>query len=871
MPFGDCLALMEKLRPCGYRPVRFRPFAAGDAVQAAALWARDGGDWRLAHGLTAEAASERDAAYRKEGLAPIDLAAYGQNKHALLWAKATESDSTQLAVGLEDAQFNTRVDTLREQGYWCVTATASIDGTKLSAIWSKPAARKPPTPQESTDTLFRGMQVEYEAIDNMADLQMDLRQARASRPPTTKERSTQQLAQAQKKLQAKADDPDARLERARARVGLGRDDDAIEDLSWYLTKFPDHASALQLRAIVYARLGRAKEAADDLARFTKVSDSASQKVYTDAVVAANLGQDEAGMKRLEAAVATRLKDKEFLYDAACAFAIAAAVFEPRDRAKSKSFAARAVELLQQAVGNGYAEFGQMNVDDDLDSIRELPTFKALTASSNLDLSYLAIWHPVTGFESLEIHGLGAAEHLAKCSELSRQGYRLASLSAFQAQSSVTTASVWRRPLVLEDNKETLAKRQANAACALLDLGRPEQVWPLFKHSPDPRVRSYLIHALAPRTIDPRQLMIRLEEEQAVDARRALVLALGEFGEQVLPLGARAAWLPKLLDIYRREPDPGLRASASWLLLKWGRKTDLAAIDKELAARPRKPAPEADQPGWYLNSLGQTMIVLPAPRDYVMGSLRGEEGREGGTQNRMETLHHQRIGRKFALAAHEVTVDQFLELKPGHQVNGQFARTGDAPVDLVDWYQAAEYCDLLSAREKIPPNQWCYEKNSSGRYAEGMKLKANYLDLQGYRLPTEAEWEYACRAGAVASRYYGQSEELLPMYAWYTKNSQDRWMLPVGSLKPNDFGFFDMLGNAQEWTQDESKHYVGNARGFPVIDRAETEDINDRRWMLLRGGSFFDQAVHIRSAYRCRALPTSGFDGIGFRPARTFTP
>ena len=330
------------------------------------------------------------------------------------------------------------------------------------------------------------------------------------------------MAQAQKQLQAKADDPDARLARGRAYVGLGRNEDALEELSWYLTKFPDHVSALQSRAIVYARLGKAKEAADDLAHFTKVNDSASQRAYTDAVVAANLGQDEPGIKRLEASLGQAAQRQGI--PLRCRLRLrhaAAAACEPKDRAKSKSLAARALDLLQQAVGNGYADFGQMNVDEDLDFIRELPAFKTLTASSNLDQSYLAIWHPVAGFESIEVHGLGAADHLAKCSELLRQGYRLASLSAFQAQNSVTTASVWRRPLVPDDDKEKLAKRQANAACALLKLGRPEKVWSLLKHSADPRLRSYLIHALGPRATDPGQLMKQFDEEQAVDARRGL--------------------------------------------------------------------------------------------------------------------------------------------------------------------------------------------------------------------------------------------------------------------------------------------------------------------------------------------------------------
>eukprot|EP00913_Durusdinium_trenchii_P023470 g22048.t1 len=186
---------------------------------------------------------------------------------------------------------------------------------------------------------------------------------------------------------------------------------------------------------------------------------------------------------------------------------------------------------------------------------------------------------------------------------------------------------------------------------------------------------------------------------------------------------------------------------------------------------------------------------------------------------------------------------------------------------VDLYDAAAYCNWLSRKEGIPEDQWCYEKNNAGKYAAGMKAKKNYLQLTGYRLPTEAEWEFACRARTITSRSYGLTDSLLSKYARYATNS-DKHSWPVGSLKPNEFGLFDMLGNVFEWCQDRAD--APRTTGAKQVAGKNTDHLTiiDENIHLLRSGSFNLEPSLVRSAYRFTDRPTFRSHTYGFRPVRT---
>ena len=134
----------------------------------------------------------------------------------------------------------------------------------------------------------------------------------------------------------------------------------------------------------------------------------------------------------------------------------------------------------------------------------------------------------------------------------------------------------------EDDKEKLAKRQANAAAALLRLGRPESVWSLLKHGPDPRRRIYLIHRLGPLGVLRQALLGRLAEETDATIRRALVLSLGEFDERNWLITERNAVVEQVQRLYRTADDPGVHGAAEWLLRHWKQDAWLKQMEQEWA-------------------------------------------------------------------------------------------------------------------------------------------------------------------------------------------------------------------------------------------------------------------------------------------------
>jgi hypothetical protein len=169
----------------------------------------------------------------------------------------------------------------------------------------------------------------------------------------------------------------------------------------------------------------------------------------------------------------------------------------------------------------------------------------------------------------------------------------------------------------EHQRQQLAGRQVNSATALLSMEHAERVWPLLRHSPDPGVRSHLIHRVQPSGVPAETIAARLSAEADVSVRRALLLCLGQYGWDELPNARRDEWLTEIVRCYHADSDPGVHAAARWTLSRW----QPSRLEDRLPNRGG-----FGRTRWYVDSQDDTMMLIPAGQ-FQMGSPAGESLRD----------------------------------------------------------------------------------------------------------------------------------------------------------------------------------------------------------------------------------------------------
>ncbi|HEY3969133.1 MAG TPA: protein kinase [Planctomycetaceae bacterium] len=390
-----------------------------------------------------------------------------------------------------------------------------------------------------------------------------------------------------------------------------------------------------------------------------------------------------------------------------------------------------------------------------------------------------------------------------------------------------------------DDRLRGARGLRNATAALLRLESPAEAERLLAQSADPTGRTMAILEMRDFGVPPGVLLKALPTWRDPTARQALLLSLEPYHSRELTLQAGHELEKQLIDLLRDSPSQAERSAVEWLLRRWGLHTVVADVNRQLADKTFRTVDRPRNRNWWITAEGHTLLFVPGPVTVRMGSPVGELGREN-----QESLKEQTLPYSFAVGIYEVTMDQYRRFQPDAGFSWGNADPR-CPAHKISFDGAVRYCRWLSAQEGVQEDQQCYPAVSAS--AENSVLTEQFLLRTGYRLLTEAEWEYACRALSTTPWYSGNEEGRLREFAWFALNSGEH-VHPVGSLRPNCLGLFDTSGNAAEWS-----HSL----------------IADGKYAM-RGGAYNLPAKGVRSAQR-HAQSKTGYSFTGFRIVRTIAP
>ncbi len=253
---------------------------------------------------------------------------------------------------------------------------------------------------------------------------------------------------------------------------------------------------------------------------------------------------------------------------------------------------------------------------------------------------------------------------------------------------------------------------------------------------------------------------------------------------------------------------------------------LIVVAIQALVRAEEPAP----PKNVTNSLGMKFVWVP-PGTFLMGSPKEEKERKND-----EAQHPVKLTKGFYMAVTPVTQEEWTAIMEKNP--SKFQGDKNLPVEQVTWNECQDFIKKLQAKDQKP-----------------------------YRLPTEAEWEYACRAGTTTPFYCGTTISTDQanyngnyVYGDGQKGHYREKTMPVGSFPPNDWGLHDMHGNVWQWCQDSFEEYPKNSSQETVVDPIGMKGES----RVIRGGSWIDNPLECRSAYRGGSRPILRHSLVGFR-------
>lgn len=455
-----------------------------------------------------------------------------------------------------------------------------------------------------------------------------------------------------------------------------------------------------------------------------------------------------------------------------------------------------------------------------------PEFQALFATSENQSSRVVAAHAMVHFLESDSDQL---VELLRIADMRQLPVIVAALEQGSA-SAIEKLELLAQPK--SDPSEEDVTAICNAALALAQVGRSEVLWSLLDNDVPLDVRVQLIHRIAPSGVAPDVLSEQLTNQSSPAVRYRILLALGEYESFQTTSRFRDSVASHVTKIHEEDPDSGVHSAAKWLLQRWGIVQD------------SNPQPLDKGRNWFVDKVGRTMIVARGPMN-----MPTEQPTEPVPAQPKEV----QIDHSFALSATEVTLREYEQF-----ANSQHDLTvgpdPDCPVNSVTANEIAAYCRWLTLQEGMSEDDMCFPPVDVSKKKQVLPYE-DFLSRSGYRPPTEAEWEYMCRAGSSTVRFTGSSAAMLNKYAWFAANSSQRtW--PVGTLKPNALGLFNIYGNVNEMV---------------IPDGGVSAAMESPQVIILRGQSFVGMFGKIASAHSSRQFSSTGYAVGGLRVARTLPP
>ncbi|MEZ6138067.1 MAG: SUMF1/EgtB/PvdO family nonheme iron enzyme [Pirellulaceae bacterium] len=480
-------------------------------------------------------------------------------------------------------------------------------------------------------------------------------------------------------------------------------------------------------------------------------------------------------------------------------------------------------------------------------------------------SFTSVWWNALPIDSRYTEHQSSLDHLRSARLNAAEGYWPVSVSVALAAGTNPPqfGACWWRPRVSQTSESERKLRLSKLVLAEFQLGNTQPVTDAMSSMEDPELRSLLISGFADLQLPANWLVSQLIQAQDLVLQRACAKALARYQthsvdpSDVQKVAERLAdWTAEVMQ-HGHAFDPGLVSALELLCDNW-------QLDVCDGLHPNDTFQ-------FQTSQEQRMIVVSPPASFIAGSLAGEHGRDHNKEAQV-SVH---LPRRFALGCTEVTVEQFRKYRPEFDFPRNYAATDTCPIVSVTWIDAIRYCRWLSEQEGLAEAEMCYPAfdEELGKFtneeAGVVRLPQNCLERTGYRLPTCFEFEFATRGGYEQTRYFGQAPQLLDQHAWTAENS-DWKSHPVASLVPNDYGFFDMLGNVMEWTHDQPLRDRNWLSKFAIPDPADGQiEFSDQSLRGTLGGAQLYQPLDARSSQQdFHLISQSRYPYVGFRLART---